>query len=120
MTTPPPSAGSMPGPNIPPHADRNAAPQADSGVVALNRSPGFWTIMGYAVLLGVVLAFAALVFLWVVKRGTHLWFTLPKNPGWLDGNLWWVAVTGGAGVLVGVLRRVFRLPAKLAGTSANV
>ena len=64
----------------------------------------------------VVLAFAALAFLALVKGGTKLWFTLPKNPGWLDGSLWWVAVTTGAGVLVGVLRRVFRLPDKLAGT----
>ena len=85
-------------------------------VVAVARSPGFWSVMGYAVVFAVVLAFAALAFLGLVKGGTDLWFTLPKNPGWLDGSLWWVAVTTGAGVLVGVLRRVFRLPDKLAGT----
>jgi hypothetical protein len=72
--------------------------------------------MRYAALFGVVLAFAALAFLGLVKGGTNLWFTLPKNPGWLDGSLWWVAVTMAAGVLVGVLRRLFRLPAKLPGT----
>ena len=85
-------------------------------MVAVARSPGFWSVMGYAVVFAVVLAFAALAFLGLVKGGTKLWFTLPKNPGWLDGSLWWVAVTTGAGVLVGVLRRVFRLPDKLAGT----
>jgi len=69
-----------------------------------------------AALFGVVLAFAALAFLGLVKGGTKLWFTLPKNPGWLDGSVWWVAVTAGAGVLVGVLRHAFRLPAKLPGT----
>ena len=84
--------------------------------VALTRSPGFWPLMGYAALFGVVLAFASLAFLGLVKGGTNLWFTLPKNPGWLDGSLWWVAVTAAAGVLVGVLRRVFRLPVKLPGT----
>jgi len=72
--------------------------------------------MRYAVLFGVVLAFAALAYLGLVSGGTDLWFTLPKDPGWLDGHLWWVAVTAGAGVVVGVLRRVFRLPTKLAGT----
>ena len=72
--------------------------------------------MGYAASFGVVLAFASLAFLGLVKGGTKLWFTLPKNPGWLDGSLWWVAVTAAAGVLVGVLRRVFRLPVKLPGT----
>ena len=58
-------------------------------------------MMGYAALFGVVLAFASLAFLGLVKGGTDLWFTLPKNPGWFDGSLWWVAVTGAAGVLVG-------------------
>lgn len=84
--------------------------------MALTRSPGFWQLLRYAALFGVVLAFAALAFLGWVKGGTNLWFTLPKNPGWLDGSLWWVAVTAAAGVLVGVLRRVFRLPMKLPGT----
>ena len=90
--------------------------QPGSDVVALTRSPGFWRLMGYAALFGVVLAFASLAFLGLVKGGTNLWFTLPKNPGWLDGSLWWVAVTAAAGVLVGVLRRLFRLPVKMPGT----
>ena len=72
--------------------------------------------MRYAAAFGVVLAFAALAFLGVVKAGTKLWFTLPENPGWFDGQLWWVAVTAGAGVLVGLLRHFTRLPAKLPGT----
>ena len=91
------------------------APPPGSDVVALTRSPGFWVIMRYAALFGVVLAFAGLAYLGLVKGGTNLWFTLPKNPGWFDGSLWWVAVTAGAGVLVGVLRRAFRLPVKLPG-----
>ena len=90
--------------------------QPDPGHVALTRSPGFWRLMGYAALFGVVLAFGSLAFLGLVEGGTDLWFTLPNNPGWLDGSLWWVAVTGAAGLLVGVLRRLFRLPAKLPGT----
>jgi chloride channel protein, CIC family len=87
-----------------------------SGFVAIDRSRGFWTVVGYAVLFGIVLAFAALAFLGLVKGGANLWFTLPKNPDWFSGSLWWVAVTAAAGVLVGVLRRVLRLPAKLPGT----
>src|SRR3954454_24849712 len=89
-------------------------PAPDVGV--LTRSPGFWRLMRTAVVFGVVLAFAALAFLWAVEAGTKLWFTLPENPGWLDGQLWWVAVTAGAGVLVGCLRRLTRLPPKLQGT----
>ena len=91
-------------------------PHPDSETVALTRSPGFWVIVRYAILFGVVLAFAGLVFLALVSGGGDLWFTLPEHPGWFDGSLWWVAVTAGAGVIVGVLRRFFRVPLKSAGT----
>jgi H+/Cl- antiporter ClcA len=84
------------------------------------RSPGFWAIVGYAAVLGVVLAFAALAFLALLKGGTNLWFTLPKDAGWFDGSLWWVAVTAGAGVVVGVLRRLLRVPSKLPGTLEEI
>jgi H+/Cl- antiporter ClcA len=99
-----------------PHPRSEQGPSSDSVFPSLTRSPGFWVIVRHAVVFGVVLAFAALAFLALVKRGTKLWFTLPKDPGWLDGNLWWVAVTAGAGLLVGVLRRFLRVPAKLPGT----
>jgi H+/Cl- antiporter ClcA len=76
--------------------------------------------MRNAALFAVVLSFAALAFLGLLKGGTKLWFTLPQDPGWFDGNLWWVAVTAGAGVLVGVLRRWFQVPAKLPGTIKEI
>jgi H+/Cl- antiporter ClcA len=96
------------------------APSSGSVFVPLTKSPGFWVIVRDAALFGVVLAFAALAFLGLLKGGTKLWFTLPKDPGWLDGSVWWVAVTAGAGVLVGVLRRVLRVPAKLPGTLKEI
>ena len=91
----------------------DSQPRSDD--VALTRSPGFWLLVRDAVLFGVVLAFVALAFLGLVNAG-NFWFTLPEDPGWFDGSLWWVAVTAGAGLLVGVLRRVFRVPLKLPGT----
>ena len=102
--------------NPQPQPQTGEAAPSNADLVALTRSPGFWLTMRYAALFGVVLAFAALAFLGLVNGGTNLWFTLPKNPGWLDGSLWWVAVTAGAGVLVGMLRRFFRVPVKLVGT----
>jgi H+/Cl- antiporter ClcA len=76
--------------------------------------------MRNAALFGFALAFAALAFLGLLKGGTKLWFTLPKDPGWLDGSLWWVAVTAGAGALVGVLRRFLRVPDRLPGTVEEI
>jgi H+/Cl- antiporter ClcA len=104
------------GPGTSSQASSDEGPGSGPGFVPLGRSRGFWMIIGYAVVFGLVLAVAALAFLGLLKGGTKLWFTLPKNPGWFSGHLWWVAVTAAAGVLVGVLRRVFRLPAKLPGT----
>jgi H+/Cl- antiporter ClcA len=106
--------------NEQPRSRPGAAPPSDSVFVPLTKSPGFWVIIRDAALFGVVLAFAALAFLGLLKGGTKLWFTLPKHPGWFDGSLWWVAVTAGAGVLVGVLRRVLRVPAKLSGTLEEI
>lgn len=100
--------------------DTLRSPQSSSEIVALNRSPGFWSVVIYALVFGVILAFAGLAFLGLVSGGTDLWFTLPNHPGWLDGSLWWVAVTAGAGLLVGVLRRVLQVPLKMPGTLENI
>jgi hypothetical protein len=67
--------------------------------------------MGYAVALGVFGAFAGLVFMGVLGFGGR-WF-VDANPGWSGGQWWWVAVTAFAGVVVGVLRRLTRLPEQI-------
>ena len=95
-------------------------PPPGPGQVALVRSPGFWVIVRYAILFGVVLAFAALAFLALVKFGTNLWFTLPDDLGWFGGSPWWVVVTAGAGLLVGVLRHVLRVPESVPGTVVEI
>ena len=51
--------------------------------VALTRSPGFWVIVRYAILFGVVLAFAALAFLGLVKAPATSGSRFPKTP---DGS----------------------------------
>src|SRR5271167_3338585 len=96
-----PGVGSQSGSDVPP---------------PLTARPGFWVIMGWAAVLGFLIAVAALVFLGLLKGGTELWYTEPKNPGWFDGPPWWIAVTAGAGLLVGLLRRGFRLPVTQPGT----
>ena len=73
----------------------------------------FWVLMGYAVALGVIGAFAGLVFLGIIKLGSR-WST-DSNPGWFAGKWWWVAVTAAAGLVVGVLRRLTHLPEDVPG-----
>jgi H+/Cl- antiporter ClcA len=73
----------------------------------------FWVLMGYAVVLGVIGAFAALIFVGAIKLGGK-WYS-DSHPGWFGGHWWWVAVAAAAGVAVGLLRRLTRLPWKTPG-----
>src|SRR5215467_8898630 len=73
----------------------------------------FWVLMAYAVVLGVFGAFAALIFVGVIKFGGK-WYS-DSHPGWFGGHWWWVAVAAAAGVAVGLVRRLTRLPWKTPG-----
>jgi chloride channel protein, CIC family len=78
----------------------------------------FWRLMGYAVLLGVLGALAGLVFLGITGLGAD-WYG-EAGVGWFDGKWWWVLVSAGAGLLVGVLRSAFGMPEKPAGIIENL
>ncbi len=69
--------------------------------------------MGCAATLGVFGALAGLVSLGAITPGGR-WIT-SSRPGWFGGHWWWVAVTAGAGVVAGVLRRLTRLPDEVPG-----
>jgi chloride channel protein, CIC family len=73
----------------------------------------FWALVGYAIALGAFGAFAALVYLGAIKFGVR-WGT-GFRPGWFGGHWWWVAVTVAAGIVVGLLRRLTRLPQEVPG-----
>jgi len=73
----------------------------------------FWALVGYAIALGAFGAFAALVYLGAVKFGVR--WGAAFRPGWFGGHWWWVAVTVAAGLVVGLLRRLTRLPEEVPG-----
>jgi H+/Cl- antiporter ClcA len=90
--------------------DTGPTPTADPPVT---RQREFWVLIGYAVALGAFGGFAGLICLGVVKFGAK-WVT-ESDPGWFGGHWWWVAVTAAAGVVVGLLRRLTRLPGEVPG-----
>jgi H+/Cl- antiporter ClcA len=95
--------------------------EASSGQIdspEFTRGREFWLIIAYAVGLGVFGAFTGLVFLGVVDFGQK-WYD-DVDPDWFGGELWWVAVTAGAGLVVGVLHKVTRLPASTPGLIADL
>src|SRR4051812_4778451 len=71
----------------------------------------FWVLMMYALGLGVFGALASLLFMGLIGFGNN-WYT-DSDSSWFGGQWWWVAVTAGAGVVVGLLRRATKLPAKI-------
>jgi H+/Cl- antiporter ClcA len=73
----------------------------------------FWVLMGYAVVLGVFGAAAGLIFVGAITFGGK-WYS-DSHPGWFGGHWWWVAVAAAAGVAVGLVRRLTRLPWKTPG-----
>jgi len=85
--------------------------QAAAPPVTQNRE--FWVLMGYALVLGVFGAFAGLIFIGAIDFGGK-WYS-DSHPSWFGGHWWWVAVAAAAGVAVGLLRRLTRLPWKTPG-----
>ena len=79
----------------------------------VTRQRDFWVLLGNAVVLGVFGAFAGLIFIGVLKVGGN-WYS-DSDPGWFGGHWWWVAVAAAAGVAVGLVRRLTRLPWKTPG-----
>jgi len=90
-----------------------SAPTEPAPGVPVIQKREFWVLMGFAVALGVFGAFASLVFMGVIDFGGK-WYT-DSDPGWFGGHWWWVAVTAAAGVVVGLLRRLTRLPEQIPG-----
>ena len=78
----------------------------------------FWVLMGYAVALGVFGAVVGLVFIGVITFGGK-WYD-DSDPGWFGGQWWWVAVAAAAGAVVGLLRRLTRLPQEVPGLFADL
>src|SRR3954449_9260918 len=85
-----------------------SAPPGSAPSPPLAQTPQFWALMGYAVGLGVFGACVALLFMGLIGFGGS-WYTA-SDPDWFGGHWWWVGVTVVAGVVVGLLRRLTRLP----------
>lgn len=84
------------------------------------RDPEFWRLLAYAVPIGLFAGLAALVFLTVVKLGTDLIWPKDLALGFFEGEWWWIALTAGAGLLVGLLRKWLGVPQDPSGALASI
>jgi H+/Cl- antiporter ClcA len=88
-------------------------PTADSPAPNL-----FWRTMASAVMIGLFAGLAALVFFQLLSWGTKYIWGAPDTVEFGGGQWWWVAACAAAGAVVGVLRRLLRVPDDLAGPIA--
>jgi len=88
-----------------------ATAAADPFAETVALTPEFWRLLGLAVLVGAATGAFALVFLGLVHLAENLVFPGEAPTGWFDGPLWLIPLMGGAGVVVGLLRRRFGMPA---------
>ena len=78
------------------------------------RTREFWVLVVSALVLGVYGALASLVFMGVAVHDGGKWYH-DTNPRWFGGHWWWIAATAGAGILVGLIRQLMKVPEKLPG-----
>ena len=88
--------------------------------VPITRTREFWALLGYAALLGAMSGLIAFVFLAVVSWTTDLIWPETTGYGFLSGEWWWILLMGGAGLVVGILRRVLRVQPLIPGLFQEV
>lgn len=100
-----------------PTGDSSSPPTSAPPLTGVQRR-GFWTLIGFACVLGIFGGVFSLLFMGLLRLGQS-WYS-DSSPGWMGGHWWWVAVTAAAGVIVGLLRLLTRLPWKTPGLIAEI
>jgi H+/Cl- antiporter ClcA len=83
-------------------------------------SPVFWKIMGLSVIFGAVIGFLGLLYMNLINKVPEFWADMPSGSlncktamevyGFNAGHAYYVGVTSGAGLIVGLLRYIARVP----------
>jgi len=84
------------------------------------RDRRFWIPVLYAIPIGLMAGGAGLLFTWTVGKATNWLWPNEVDNSFLGGELWWIALTVGAGLLVGLLRRWLRVPAEPDGALESI
>jgi H+/Cl- antiporter ClcA len=88
--------------------------------VPFARNPKFWRLCGYAVVIGLFGGVATWVFTKVVAEGTKVLWPDEIDYEFLGGEVWWIGVIAGAGLVVGLLRRLTRVPEDVQGAFPQI
>lgn len=84
------------------------------------RDRTFWRLVWHAAVIGTAAAAAALLFTRIVKEGTEWLWGKDIDYQFLGGKWWWVVITTGTGLLVGLLRWRLGVPEDPTGSLAAI
>ena len=76
----------------------------------------FWLTVGRAVIIGTLAGAATLAFTQIVRFGTEFVWGTDIDYTFMGGKWWWIALLGGTGLLVGLLRSGLHVPDDLEGS----
>ncbi len=76
----------------------------------------FWLTVGRAVIIGTLAGAATLAFTQIVRFGTEIVWGTDIDYTFMGGKWWWIALLGGTGLLVGLLRNGLHVPDDLEGS----
>ena len=85
----------------------------------------FWKVIFFAGLVSCFMGLASAAFMNIADEVPKQWCTCdftndPSCGEWYNGEKWWVLVTGGAGLAVGVIRWLFSYPDNLPGIFKDI
>lgn len=86
-----------------------------SPTVPVTSTRAFWTVVAYAVVLGLVGGLVAVVFIGLIDWIVELVWSEPSGVGFFDGEPWWILLIAGFGLLIGVIRRVLKVEPVIPG-----
>jgi H+/Cl- antiporter ClcA len=93
---------------------------AEQGSPPITRTREFCVLVGYAAVLGLLTGFMAYVFIAVVDLATESLLPETTEYGLFSGEPWWILLMGGAGLVIGLLRRLLGVQPVIPGLFEEV
>ena len=93
---------------------------AEQGSPPITRTREFWELVGYEALLGLLTGLMAYVFIALVDWATESLWPETTEYVFFSGEPWWILLMGGAGLLVGLVRRLLDVQPVIPGLFEEV
>jgi len=83
--------------------------------VPVTRTRPFWTVVAYAVLLGVLGGLIAVVFIGAINWLVELIWSEPAGVGLFEGEPWWILLIAAFGLFIGLIRKALKVQPVIPG-----